>query len=70
MVKCKEESCDGELRVTGNHQLKSGVMVRYRKCNKCGMRVKTIEIPKETYERMEKLVMKLQKIVGEYVGGG
>ena len=57
---CGEYGCDGVMKITYVKRRVGGDVVRTRKCSECKTLTHTIEVERDKYERMRKLVKELQ----------
>ncbi len=65
-MKCPK-CVEGEFRAKGSGMRKrTGFFTRYRVCNKCGYKVRTVEIPYDTYEAENVLMKQIVDAVNEY----
>jgi transcriptional regulator NrdR family protein len=65
MVKCLK--CNGEFRVKSSYRRKDGTKFRHRKCDSCGLEYTTMEISAKEYDRLQKLLQGLRRIIQEYI---
>lgn len=67
-MKCSQKGCDGDLRAKSGYIAKrTGCYTRTRVCNKCGYKIQTMEVNKETYIKNSDLADGLQKLVNAYM---
>jgi hypothetical protein len=59
--------CNGEFRVTSSYRRKDGTKFRHRVCDGCGFTDTTMEISADEYDRLQKLLNGLKKLVKEYL---
>jgi hypothetical protein len=64
---CERNDCDGQVFVTYKHKHPNGDVSRKRVCDKCKTTKWTIEVSKEKYIKMRKLLICLQNGLRDYM---
>ena len=79
-VKCPTKGCNGQLKASGSSKLQDRARfsghfvylpgkcrVRTRRCNSCGLVVRTVEIPLSQYDKDVTLIHRLKGILRDYI---
>lgn len=65
-TKCKVRECNGKVYVKYKYNRPNGDKVRKRECDTCKKINWTIEVPRDKYQKMRKLLTCLQNGITEY----
>jgi len=66
-MKCTQEGCEGQLMVGSSRMsIRTGYWTRNRVCDKCGYKIKTMEVSEEEFNNEMKLLEDMEKAFERY----
>ena len=65
-TKCRISECNGKVYVKYIYTRPNGDKVRKRECDTCKTLTNTIEVPRDKYQKMRKLLVYLQNGIKEF----